>query len=293
MSVAQTVQMSWIIALALIAVAGHAFRLGSQAGRPYMHRLFKRPAVLMRFFVATFVIMPALALLIARVAGPTPLWAGLALISITPPGIGVSGRVLKLKGDAQVGLAWEALAVLISVVTIPLSVWLVGRLFNLDLDLGLVPLLKRVVVLFALPLLAGLALRQLAPGATGPIDKVLKPVLNGATLILLGLILIRAAPQLIAQGALVLAAVFAFVISAIAVGHWMGGPPDELRPTLASVLATRWIAPAVAIAQANNSVDRILPVLIAYVIAATALMPLYGWLLSRRPPQVPLSAPHR
>jgi len=100
--------------LAMVAVPLLTFCLGLEAGRPYFRRLFEMPAVFVRFFLATFVIMPALAVILALgVPMPWPVWAGLALVSITPPGLGLSQKSLKLTGDDEAGFAWQTLALVL------------------------------------------------------------------------------------------------------------------------------------------------------------------------------------
>jgi predicted Na+-dependent transporter len=79
-----------------LAIPLSMFNLGLGAGRPHALRLLLRPVRLARFILVTFVVMPALTLLLAQLASlPQPVIEGLVLMSICPPGLGLSQKALK------------------------------------------------------------------------------------------------------------------------------------------------------------------------------------------------------
>jgi hypothetical protein len=93
------------------------------------------------------------------------------------------------------------------------------------------------------------------------------------------LVLIIAVPVIFSQHIVNILIVVGFVACAILIGHLLGGPPPELRPTLAAALATRWLPPALALAAVNHSTREVAPVLITYLFAGALLMMLYGRLV--------------
>jgi predicted Na+-dependent transporter len=237
--------------------------------------------VLIRFFLATFVIMPAIAIGLALLSPIPWVWAGLALISITPPATGISEKVVRIGGDEKVGLAWQALAVPLSIFTIPLTVLLVDKFLGLSVEIGTWAVLKKILILYLLPISAGFLVRELWPAVADSLSKALKHVSTVAGLLLALLVLIIAVPVIFSQHAVNLLVVVAFVVCAILTGHLLGGPPAELRPTLAAALATRWLPPALALAGVNHSTREVAPVLITYLFAGALLMMIYGRLVKR------------
>jgi predicted Na+-dependent transporter len=122
---------SAIAILLPLAIPLSMFDLGLGAGRPHALRLLVRPARLARFVLVTFVVMPALTVLLVLLASlPQPVIEGLVLMSSCPPGLGPSQKALKLTGDSEAGLAWQALAIPLSVVTIPLSLFVIQSAFG-------------------------------------------------------------------------------------------------------------------------------------------------------------------
>jgi predicted Na+-dependent transporter len=269
--------------LVLIVVPLGAFLLGLATGRPYLRLLLARPGVLLRFFLATFVVMPTMAIGLAWLRPIPAVWAGLALISMTPPAAGLSEKVVKIGGDEKIGLAWQALAVVLCVFTIPLTLLLAERIRGLSVELGIAEVLKKILILYLVPQLAGFLVRHLWPTAGDSLGKILKHVSTFAGLLLVLLVLIMAVPLLFSQHIVNILIVVGFVACAILISHLLGGPPPELRPTLAGALATRWIAPALVLAQINHSTREIAPVLITYVFAGVLLMMVYGRLVKRAP----------
>ena len=72
--------------LVLFSVPLTGLCLGIETGQAYLSRLWRMPGVLIRFFIASFVIMPALAVVIRFSENlPPAVWVALFLISMTPP----------------------------------------------------------------------------------------------------------------------------------------------------------------------------------------------------------------
>ena len=238
----------------------------------------------LRYFLATFVVMPALAV----VAGmnkllPPALWVGLALMSIAPPAPPAT-RNLRKSGDVNVGLAWQAEAFLISVVTIPLTVSLVAWMMRRQVDLSWQPMLLRGVLFFAGPMVLGLLVRRYAPAMADAMQKPLARAAAIALIALMVLVAIAGAPVVWYFGIGPVAVVTAFVAIAVGVGHVLGGPRSDTRVTLVAMLAIRFPVPAMILAQANGILDRTIPVVLVYVIVGAVFVAIYSRLSSRSLP---------
>lgn len=261
---------------ALVTMPLVTFSLGLETGGPQFRALFVRGWLPLRYFLATFVVMPAIAIGLGVAGAPRTLWVGLALMSLAPPAPPATRKLRKM-GNFDVGLAWQALAFLVAVITIPLTIALVQRMgiasYGLKLTWG--PMLVRSLLFFAGPLALGLLTRRyLSPLA----DRLAKPIAlasNVALVILVVLALIVAIPMLVRFDLRTIVSAIAFVAVAILVGHLFGGPGRDTRVTLAAMLATRFPVPALVLAQANGAMKMVLPVVLVYVIAGALLVPLY------------------
>ncbi len=262
----------------LIAQPLVTFHIGVETGGPQLRALLTRWGLGLRYFLATFVVMPAIAVGLGA-AGilPRAIWVGLALMSIAPPAPPATLRLRKM-GNFDVGLAWQAEAFIISVVTIPLTVTIVQSLglVATKLNLNWWPVLERSLIFFAVPMFLGLMVRRYWPALA---DAVVKPVgiaANVALIVLVILVLIVAVPTILKFHIASIGLVVGFVAIAVIVAHLFGGPGRDTRITLAAMLAARFPVPALLLAQANNATKMVLPVVLVYVLAGTLLVPLYG-----------------
>ena len=254
------------------------FSIGIETGGPQLRALLRRPGLSLRYFLATFVVMPALAFALGFFnLLPQSLWVGLALMSMAPPAPPAT-RKLRKDGDADVGLAWQTEAFLIAVVTIPLTVLAIDSmgLFSRELNLTWGPVLQRSALFFVFPMLGGLLVRRYWPAGANALAKPVATAATVALVILVALALIVAVPVIWKFGIVSIAAVTAFVAVAVLVGHLFGGPGHATRYTLTAMLAARFPVPALVLAQANGATKEILPVVLVYVVAGTLLVPIYG-----------------
>lgn len=262
----------------LIAQPLVTFHIGVATGGPQLRALLTRWGLNLRFFLATFVVMPAIATALGAfgILGPE-LWVGLALMSIAPPAPPATLRLKKM-GDFNVGLAWQAEAFIISVVTIPLTVIVVQSLglTRDNLNLNWWPVLERSLIFFAVPMFLGLLVRRYLPTVA---DKIVNPIglaANVAMIVLVILVLIVGVPIILKFHIASIAIVIAFVAVAVIVGHLFGGPARNTRITLAAMLAARFPVPALVLAQANDATKMVLPVVLVYILAGAILVPIYA-----------------
>lgn len=267
----------------LIAQPLVTFHIGIETGGPQLRALLTRWGLSIRYFLATFVVMPAIATALGAFGIlPKTIWVGLALMSIAPPAPPATLRLKKM-GNRDVGLAWQAEAFLISAVTIPLTITIVQSMglvgTNLNLTWG--PVLERSLTFFAVPMFLGLLARRYLPAVADALVKPVGVLANVALLVLVVLVLIVAVPIILKFHIASIAIVIGFVALAVVVGHIFGGPGKDTRITLAAMLAARFPVPALVLAQANNATKMVLPVVLIYILAGTLLVPLYARLAPR------------
>jgi len=147
---------------------------------------------------------------------------------------------------------------------------------------GVVPVIKKTLLAYAIQVLAGILLRKLWAAAAETSARVAHSVSRIALALLALLVLVIGFKPLLSLGVVPHLVILLFVSLAILIGHALGGPPAKLRPTLAAALATRWPAPAIVLARLNGVLRLIAPVLVAYILFGTMLLMLYGkWLAGR------------
>jgi len=120
-----------------------------------------------------------------------------------------------------------------------------------------------------------------SPGIHFKANSRVRLVAKVAGLLLLLLILEMGAKPLVTLGIRSLLSVLIFVALAILVGHLLGAPPSNFRPTLAAALAMRFPAPAFVLAKLYGILDPIVPVIPAYLIFGSVLLALYHKLLEK------------
>jgi BASS family bile acid:Na+ symporter len=268
--------------LALIAVPLTGLCLGIETGRAYVSQLLRMPGVLIRFFLATFVIMPALAVVIRLSENLSPaVWVGLLLISMTPPSPGFHSKVRKLSVGAEMSLAWQLTSVLLSIVTIPLTLLILENALGLQLNWGIGAVTRKILLVYLAPVMAGMLWRRLSLPIATSVARIAIPISKVTLLLLVLLIVLIGAKPLISLGARSLLIVLLFVAVAILVGHLLGTPPPNLRPTLAGALAMRFPAPAFVLAKLNGILGPITPVILAYLIFGGVLLGLYSKLVRK------------
>lgn len=259
------------------------FSIGIETGGPQLRSLLSKRGLGFRYFLATFVVMPAVAVGLGLFAVlPKAVWVGLWLMSLAPPAP-PSTRRLRKEGNTNVGLAWQAEAFLIAIVTIPLTVAIVDSmgLFAREINLTWAPVLERSALFFAAPMLFGLVTRRYWPAVADVLAKPVARVADVALLVLTVLVLVVAIPIIWKFGLVSIAIVAGFVAIAILVGHVFGGPGRDTRITLAAMLAARFPVPALVLAQANGVTKEILPIVLVYVLAGVLLVPVYARLTKK------------
>jgi len=269
--------------LVLVAVPLTGLCLGIKTGRAYLRQLWRMPGVLSRFILATFVVMPALAVVIRFSENlPRAVWAGLFLISMTPPSPGFLSKAHKLSAEAETSVAWQLTSVLISIVTIPLTLLIVEGALGLQLNLGIGAVTKKILLVYLTPVVAGMLLQRLSLPIATTVARIAAPIAKVASLLLVLLIVVIGAKPVFLLGVRSLLTVLLFVAVAILVGHLLGAPPANFRPTLVAALATRFPAPAFVLAKLNGILGPIAPVILAYLIFGGILLGLYKKLLEKR-----------
>jgi BASS family bile acid:Na+ symporter len=263
-----------------------AFATGLQAPRAGQHsRLWRRPGQMGRDLLAVMILVPlwVVALVLALPLSPV-VRAGL-LVATVAVGIGPVAAMKRMgpqAEEAREALDLNLIVLVISLAFVPLAFAALAALFHSDVHIGVGAVAKVVLGRALVPLLLGLGAARLWPRLGLQIGPVLTKVVN---IVLLVLVLAAVAitwKQLAGVGLVGWIACTVAAAGAIAIGHAMGGPDPGTRAVVAAASAMRFPALALALASVIRQGHRLIPVILAYVIASFVLLSVYGLLMSRQ-----------
>ena len=254
--------------------------LGWNANPADVLYLWHRPGLLLRSFLAMYVVIPSFAVvLVLLLALPPGVEMGLVLVAISAGAPLLPKTMLKLGCNPPYVYSLLIITCLLAVITVPLSLALLSAL-SLEHDASVSPLQVALVVArtFLVPLAAGMLFRRLAPATfnrlRGPASLVAGLVL--AT-VLLSLLVLNF-PAVCEVGLPALGAIALLTFAGLAVGHLLGGPDPGNRTCLAVASANRHVGLAAVVAVANFPEARPLPVVLAFVVVSSlATIPYSIW----------------
>jgi BASS family bile acid:Na+ symporter len=263
--------------LAHVAVWLVAFAVGLAASQRSVVRLWHDRPLLARSLLATLLVVPLATIALARVL---PLSAdvrgGLVVMVLSIGPVAAIKQSRARGGDASYALALSELLLVISIVYVPLAVAILGALFRREIHIGAGQVALAVLERQLLPLAAGLLLARYAAPLTarlvGPAT-LLGNVLLG---LLAAVVVVAGAGRMVALGVPALLAIALVAAVAVALGHLLGGPAPETRMVLATFSALRFPVLALLLAKAIPGGQRMIPVMLAYLLASVLLLAVYG-----------------
>ncbi|HEU4516295.1 MAG TPA: hypothetical protein VFR77_03240 [Steroidobacteraceae bacterium] len=264
-----------------LSMALMVFSVALSAAGERWRDVLARPGLLVRSLIAMFIVMPVVAVLIARnFELNRALLVALLLLALAPVPPVLPSKQIKAGGGASFVLGLLVVAALASIVIAPLGADLIARLFGRELNVPFAPIARVVGISVLLPVLLGLVVARAAPAfatkAAGPISKVAAVLLLVALLPALWASWDAIAAQMTNFTVL---AIVVFVAIGLLVGHLLGGPNADDRTALALATATRHPGVAVAVLHAIGPMDQgVVPVVVLYLLVGlVAAAPYVAW----------------
>jgi BASS family bile acid:Na+ symporter len=264
-----------------LSMALMVFGVALSARRGDLAHAFRSRSLLARSFVAMFVVMPVVAVLIAKNFDLNrALLVALLLLALSPVPPILPTKQIKAGGSASFVLGLLVIAALAAIVVVPAGVTAIGRLFGQELDVPFAAVLKPVAVSVLVPVVLGLAIARSAPAfaakAAGPVGKV--------ALLLLAIsflpVLWKAWGAISAQMTnYTVVAIVVFIAIGLLAGHLLGGPDPDDRTALALATATRHPGVAIAVLHAIEPAgqDVALVVILYLLVGVIASLPYVKW----------------
>jgi len=242
--------------------------------------LLRRPSLMLRSLIAMNVIMPILAVLIAVVCKLRPeLKVALILLAVAPVPPVLPNKHAKAGGNVSYGIGLMLFAAILSLVTVPLSVWMITSLFGRAVQVPMSLVAKVLGFSIIVALILGLLVKRLFPSFerfAGSLSKI------GTAIALLALIpvLLVTWRRIVGEvGEFTVIAIALFTLVGLFVGHVLGGPDSEDRTVLALSTATRHpgVALALASAVAADKAAVSAAVLLAAFVSVIVTSPYVKW----------------
>lgn len=264
-----------------LSMALMVFGVALSAGRADLASAFRNKSLLARSLIAMFVVMPVVAVLIAKNFELNHAFlVALLLLALSPVPPILPTKQIKAGGSASFVLGLLVVAALAAIVVVPAGVTLIGRLFGRVLDVPYVVVLKPVAISVLVPVVLGLVIAKSAPSfatkAAGPVGKVAVVLLAVSFLP----VLFKAWGAITSQMTnFTVVAIVAFVAIGLLAGHLLGGPDPEDRTALALATATRHPGVAIAVLHAiePETPDVALVVVLYLLVGVVASLPYVRW----------------
>jgi BASS family bile acid:Na+ symporter len=270
-----------------VSIAVIVFALGLHTDFRATTWLFRHPGLLLRSVLAMNVIMPLVAALLAASFTLHPaVKVALVTLSLSPVPPLVPMKELRAGGRSSYIFSLLAIEAALAILFVPGSVALFDKNLGWQARVSAFRVMLVVLITVLAPLSAGMLVRYFALALA---ERIARPVSCVATVLLAASaipILFVAMPAIISLiGNGTLAAIAAFVIAGLAVGHYLGGPAMENRTVLALCASSRHPGVALTIAASNLPGERlVLAAVFLYLIVNSVISIPYTVCRRRRTP---------
>jgi BASS family bile acid:Na+ symporter len=263
-----------LIVLIKLSIVAIIIAVGAGTAPADISYLWQRPRLLIRSLIAMYVLVPLVAFVLVLVLPVTPGVKAALLVLAVSAGAPLLPKKLRLLRSPEYIFSLLATSSLVAIVVVPLWVALLAAYFNVTVDLPLAKVVMAIVKAILLPLAIGMVIRLMAPAVSARLsDAVIKlasPVLAVAAIVLLalhwGVVMATNWPGVVALAIL--------LISALFIGHRMGGPHPDDRIALAVACATRHIGIALIVATEFRSPGTAV-IVVSYIVTAVVISSLY------------------
>jgi len=281
MDMKDMIQLGMQLALWVLVAA-----VGLQARWQDVVATMRRPAGLLRALLAVNLIVPATATILCLLFPmDSSIKIGLVLMAVSPLAPLVTGKMLRGGADASRVVGFYTLLTLLSVAIVPATLILLSQLFPADAAISMMAIAKLATISVLVPLAAGLLVGTAVPLLA---QRLARPM----TVVGYTLLVLVAAPIIISQAADVaglvgdgsVIAMALTSLSAVAAGHWLGGPELRGRLALATAAATRHPGMAILIISSNFEDRRAVLAVMLYLVISVIVSALYqAWAKHREP----------
>jgi len=267
----------------ILAIPASMMVLSMEADKPYLKVLYHNPKMVLRYFLVMFILVPALALALYYFdIDNRHTWMAVLVISLSPASPGMLKSLNKINGETNISIAWMITAILLSVIMLPLNLFIIGKILNINIDLGIDDVIIKLFIMFLLPMIAGFLICRFLPKIVPGLMKTLGLISKVASIVLLICVLIIAVPVLMNKSLISLGLILAFILISLGLSLLFELPGEKYGPILAYSVVLRLPAPALVLASINGMTKVFAPDLISYLLIGILLMMIYSKLFYKK-----------
>jgi BASS family bile acid:Na+ symporter len=277
--------------LAWTATIAIMFSGAVRLGLASLRQIREKPMLFLRTLLAVWVAVPVLTMLVVVAFDVRGMYATTFLLMAVCPGMPLLlATTRSVKG--AMGTAFVALLLTATLEPLLIPSW--TRVLSLvhpdDLTVGTRDVLAVLVPTVFIPVLAGFAVRRVAPGAAATLAHISERVAQIGIVADVLVVLIQGAPLLTHMPARAYGAAVVVTIGDGAIGYWSGWPNIEDQQAIATASALG--NPALALAVIGTSYPGLQggALIAVYLIVRTIAMLPFEWWLRRRNRLRPLRA---
>ncbi len=257
--------------------------IGLSQGFTNLALLWRRPGLLTRCLIASYVLVPISAMIIDRVLPMDfAVKAGLAMMAICPGAPMIYRKLLKGRALPNLAGSFQVTTALLAVIAVPIWLNIFSTIYPNEATIDPSVILRQVASAQLIPIGIGLVIREMLPELADDWDQ---PVFQLGSFLLLGLvfvILIAALPKVLTAGVVPVIGAVLFATACLLIGHFLGGPAPESRLTIAVANSTRNAGLALAIATENFQDSGILGAIVTYALLSSVSSSIYSNLYQKK-----------
>ena len=267
------------------------FLLGTDLNGKAFANVAKSPLAVCLGMVGQIVLLPLIAFAIAwALELPTIYFMGLVLVACCPGGSSSNVFSMLVKGDVALSVTLTALSSIITLFTLPLTMEYVSVFLSeqtgAEVNLPIGKLMMQNVVLFLIPMLAGIALRHFKPQMAQKVNKVLSKAAFPALMFLALIFFLQYTQEIIDNFAILGIAITALILATMTCSSLLsraGKFGNAVRRTIVIEVGMQNAAQAIAIATSPfifNSGEMAIPAII-YALMMNVILLLYVYVIRR------------
>ena len=272
----------WIVMPILIVLM---FLLGTELNKEAFINVARHPKAVVLGMVGQIILLPLIAFTLAWALSLPPVYfMGLVLIACCPGGSSSNVFSMLAKGDVALSVTLTAVSSIITLFTLPvimeITSYFVSHNAGTTIELPVGKLLMQNIVLFFIPLLAGLLLRYKRPVWAAKVSRVLNKTAFPALMLLALLFFLQYTQEIIENFRLIGFACGMLIITSMLCSSLLsriGKLTNAVRHTIVIEVGMQNAAQAIAIATSPfifNSGEMAIPAII-YALLMNVLLLLY------------------
>ena len=272
---------------AIVAVASSqlvtllSFDMGLSLRWGDLRRQVRNP-VLWRALVAAVLGVPLLAIVVAATLPLGPAARGVIVLMAVSPGAPMLMHRAQQSGNLALGVTLALVLTLAALVSVPVEIAVLNRLFPVDLHASSAELLRRLLPKLLLPLVLGFVVRGARPAVANRMEPFVRRLFQLALLITAVGAVATSFSVVVHMRPWAWLAMLLVTMGAVLLGESVGGREPRDRATAAYAIVLGNPAIAMTVVALSYPQLRAVPIIVTYAVMRAVLVLPYAVLSSRR-----------